>query len=181
MEEEVERPICRTLFRQASHETRLDPTIPTDSDDSEHEDDLCSAPRVVDVLVKQGTAVQTDQSTIAESKKNVADGDATSPTDNENVSSTSESDTGKSDRTGDLRVDQRCTQEKDRPATFHENELRKDVNVSAIGQGKERPATMHNVETVRYKQDDTTHDHHIESVGTLKGKIHKQELKSVYR
>jgi hypothetical protein len=178
MEEEVERPVCRTLFRQASHETRLDPTIPSDSED---EDDLHSRPRVVDVLVKQESSVKTtDQSTTAESKKNVTS-ENTSPTDKENKSSSSKSSTGKSDPTREHRVHQRCTQEKDRPATFHENELRKDVNISVTGEGRERPTTIGSVEIERFKQGDTTYDHQIESVGTLKGKTHKREPESVYR
>jgi hypothetical protein len=174
MEEEVERPVCRALFRQASHETRLNPTAPSDSDDSEYEDNLCSGPRIVDVLVKQGSAVKTpDQPTTVTSKENVTDGDATSPTDNENESGASKNDTRKSDRIGYLRVDHRGTQEKDRPATVHESELRKEVNIPVIAQDKERPTTIHNVETERYKQDDKTHDDQMESVGALKGKIHK--------
>lgn len=178
MDEEVERPVCRTLFRQASHETRLDPTVPSDSDDSENEDDLYSKPRVVDVLVKEGSVVKTpDQSTIAESKV-VRKEHATSPTENKNESNDSESVTEKSDKTSDLRANQRCIQEKDKPTTNHEYEVIKEANVSVIGQDKERPTT-HNAETEIYKQEDTMHDHQMESIGTLKGKIHKQGLKRV--
>nr|CAD7453020.1 unnamed protein product [Timema tahoe] len=56
MGEVVEHPVCRTLFRQSSLETRLTPSLPSDSDDSE--DDL---PRIVDVIVKTPVAPKEEE------------------------------------------------------------------------------------------------------------------------
>jgi hypothetical protein len=166
MEEEVERPVCRTLFRQASEEVRLDPADPSDSEDSEYEDDVHSKPRVIEVLVKTESAVKTkDQSTLVEPNEG-----AISPTNNDNESSTSETETGQLNVTRDHEVDQRRTQEKNRSATFHETELQEQVNISVVEQERQRPETTDQVKTERCKQDDTTHNHQIDSVGTLKGK-----------
>jgi hypothetical protein len=168
MEEEVERPVCRTLFRQASHETRLDPTVPSDPEDSECEDDSYSVPRVVDVLVKPESAVNTGGQSTAVEPTHIIRNEGASPTD-KNESNTSKNETEKLDRTGEHRVDQRYMQ-KDRPATYHESELQEQTYASVVGQKKERPTTISHVETETYEEGRTIHDNQTESVGTLKGK-----------
>jgi len=67
-------------------------------------------------------------------------------------------------------VDEGYSQEQDRPATFHENDFQDDMEVSVVGQEAERPITTHQTETEEFKQEDETHDHQKESVGTLKGR-----------
>jgi hypothetical protein len=177
MEEEVERPVCRTLFRQASHETRLDPTVPSDSEDSECEEDSYSVPRVVDVLVKPESAVNTEgQFTAVEPTQIVRNEDA-SPTDNKNESDTSKNETGKSERTGEHRMDQRYMQG-GRPATYHESELKERTYASVVAQKKGRPTTISHVENERYEHGQTVHDHQPESVGTLKGKYTQTSVKT---
>jgi hypothetical protein len=157
------------LFRQASHETRLDPAVPSDPEDSECEDDSYSVPRVVDVLVKPKSAVNTGGQSTAVEPTLIARNEGASPTDNRNESSTSKYETEKSGRTGGHRVDHRYMQG-DRPATYHESELQERMYASVVGQKKERPTTISHVETERYEEGETIHDHQIESVGTLKGK-----------
>jgi hypothetical protein len=160
MEEEVERPVCRTLFRQASQEIRLDPTVPSDPEDSEGEDDSYSVPRVVNVLIKPESAVHT-----AVEPKHIVRNEGASPTDNKNESSTSKNENEKSDKTGECKVEQRY-----RPATYHENELQEHTYASVVGQKKERPTTISHVDTGTYEEGGTMHDHQTQSVGSLKGK-----------
>jgi hypothetical protein len=169
MEEEVERPVCRTLFRQASHETRLDPTVPSDSEDSECEEDSYSVPRVVHVLVKPDSAVNTGAQSTAVEPTQIVRNEDTSPTVNKNESDTSENETEKSERTGEDRLDQRYMQG-GRPATYHESELREQTYASVVAGKKERPTTISHVENERYEHGEAVHDHQPESVGTLKGK-----------
>jgi hypothetical protein len=167
MEEEVERPVCRTLFRQASHETRLDPIVPSDSDDSECEEDSYSVPRVVDALVKRECAVNTGGQSTAVEPKEIVRNEDTSPTDNNNESGTSKNELEKPERTGEHI---QRSMERNRPATYHESELQEEMYASVVGQKKDRPTTISHVESGRYEQGETVHDHQPESVGTLKGK-----------
>jgi hypothetical protein len=172
MEEEVERPLCRTLFRQASHETRLSPTVPSDPEECESENDLRdhSLPRVVDVIIKKDSEVKTrGQSVAVEPEEDTIDGGA-SQNDNQNEWSLSKHETGKADTVGEHGVDQGYTQEKDRPTTFHEHDFQDERDVPVVGQKTERPIKTLEVETEKFKQDDETQDHPTQSVGTLKGK-----------
>jgi len=182
MEEEVERPVCRTLFRQASHETRLSPNVPSDPEDSEYENeyDEQSLPRVVDVLVKKDSEVKTKEQSVAVEPEEVTTDGGTSQNENKNNSISSKSETEEAVTIAEHGVDEGYSQEQDRPATFHENDFQDDMEVSVVGQETERPITTHQTETEEFKQEDETHDHQKESVGTLKGKeIHASKVKYI--
>jgi hypothetical protein len=182
MEEEVERPVYRTLFRQASHETRLSPTVPSDPEDSEYENEHYEhpLPRVVDVLVKKDSEVKTKgQSVAVEPEKFTIDG-GTSQNENKNNSISSKSETGEAVTIAEHVVDLAYTQEQDRPATFHENDFQDDMDVSVVGQETERPITTHQTTTEEFKQEDETREHQKESVGTLTGKeVHASKVKYI--
>ncbi|KAJ4443894.1 hypothetical protein ANN_05681 [Periplaneta americana] len=149
MDDEVERPVCRTLFRQASQEMHLRPTLPSDSED---EDD--AAPRVVDVLVKtpssQSAADRDDVGSqsaadrVGEGSKSIADrvGEGSQPTaDRDDLSA----------ERNVLQVEQRH-----RPVTFDASRLQPPGDESVQ---RERPVTVG--EEANFQQP--------ESVGTLKG------------
>jgi hypothetical protein len=182
MEEEVERPVSRSLFRQASHETRLSPTVPSDPEDSEYENDCDeeSLPRVVDVLVKKDSGVKTkEQSVAVEPEEVTIDGD-TSQNENKNNSTSSTSKTEEAVTIAEHDVDEGYSQEQDRPATFHENDFKDYTEVSEVGQETEIPITTHQTESEDFKQEDETRDYQTESVGTLKGKeIHASKVKYI--
>jgi len=172
MEEEVERPVCRNLFRQASHETRLSPTLPSDPEDSDYENENHKhpLPRVVGVLYKKDSEVKTKGQSIAVEPEEVTIHDGTSQNESKNNSSSSESETEEAVTIAEHGVDQGYTQEQYRPATFHENDLQDDMGVSVVRQETEGPITTHQTITEESKQEDETHNHPKESVGTLKGK-----------
>ena len=172
MEEEVERPVCRNLFRQASHETRLSPTVPSDPEDSEYENEYYEPllPRVVDVLLKRDIEVKTKGESVAVEPKEVTIDGGTSQNENRNNSSSSKSETGEAVTTAEHVVDLGHAQEQDRPATFHENDFQDYMDVSVVGQETERPIATHQNKTEEVKQEDETHNHQKETVGTLKGK-----------
>jgi hypothetical protein len=182
MEGEVERPVSRTLFRQASHETRLSPTVPSDPEDCECEHDFRehSLPRVVNVLVKKDSEAKTrEQSVAVEPEEATVDG-GTSQDGDKNESSASKHETGKADTIGEHGVNHGHTQEMDRPVTFYENDFQDEMDVSVVGQKTERPITTRTVETEIFKQDDETHDLQKETVGTLKGKeIYVNKVQSI--
>jgi hypothetical protein len=172
MEEQVERPVCRNLFRQASHETRLSPTVPSDSEDSDYENECHenSLPRVVGVLVKKNSEVKTKGQSVAAEPEEVTIDGGTSQNENRNKSSSPNSETGRAVTIAEHGADQGYTQEQDRPATFHENDFQDDIDIPVVGQKTESPITTHQNETEEFKQEDEKHDHQTESVGTLKGK-----------
>jgi hypothetical protein len=172
MEDDVERPLCRTLFRQASHETRLSPTVPSDPEECESENDTYGhpLPRVVDVLVKKQGEVKTRGQFIAKEPQEVITDRSTSQTNNENELSPPRHETGKSDTPEEHGVDHGYTQEKETPTTFQEKEFQDETDVSVFDQKTERPITTQEVESERSKQDDKRRDNETESVGTLKGK-----------
>lgn len=186
MEEEVERPVSRNLFRQASHETRLTPTVPSDPEDSEYENEVYdhSLPRVVDVLFKKGSEVKTKGQSVAAEPEEVTTDGGTSQDGNKNNSSSCKSEAGEAVTIAEHGVDRGYTQEQDSPATLHENDFQDDMDVPVVGQepqfGQEpqRPITTHQTVTEEFKQEDETHDHQKESVGTLKGKeVHASKVK----
>jgi hypothetical protein len=172
MEEVVERPVYRNLFRQASHETRLSPTVPSDSEESDNENEHHQRPlpRIVGVLVKKDIEVKTKGQSVSVQPEEVTADGGTSQNENKNVSSSPKSETEKAVTIAGHGADQGYTQEEDRPATFHENDLQDDMDVSVVGQKTESPITTHQTEIEEFKQEDEKHDHQTESVGTLKGK-----------
>jgi hypothetical protein len=172
MEEEVERPVCKTLFRQASHETRLSPTVPSDPEecDGENENPGQTLPRVVDVLVKKDSEVKTKEQSVAVEPQEVTADGGTSQNENENKPSSSKSETGEAVTIAQHCVDQGYTQEQDRPASFYENDFQNEMDFSVVGQKTERPVTTHQTESEEFKQEDEAYDHQTESVGMLKGK-----------
>jgi len=172
MEDEVERPVYRNLFRQASHETRLSPTVPSDPEDSDYENEPHehSLPRIVGVIVKKGSEVKTKGPSVAVEPKAVTTDGGTSQNENKNNWSSSRSETGEAVTIAEHGVDQGYTQEQDRPATFHENDFQDCMDVSVVGQETERPITTHQNITEEFKKEDETHNDQNESVGTLKGK-----------
>jgi len=179
MEVEVERPVSRTLFRQASHETRLSPSIPSDPEESEYENEYYEhyLPRVVDVLVKKDSEVNTKGQCIAVEPEEVTTDGGTSQNENKNNSSSCKSEAGEAVTTAEHGVDQGYTQERDRPATFYDNDLQDDMDVPVVVQEPERPITTHQIVTEEFRQEDETRDHQKESVGTLKGKeVHANEV-----
>jgi hypothetical protein len=172
MEEEVERPVSRNLFRQASHETRLSPTVPSDPEDSEYENEYYehSLPRVVDVLFKKDSQVKTKGQSVAVEPEEVTIDGGTSQGENKNNPSSSKSEAAEAVTIAEHDVDQGSTQEQDRPTSFYENDFQDDMDVPVVGQETERPTTTHQTVTEEFKQEDVTHDHQKESVGTLTGK-----------
>jgi hypothetical protein len=182
MEEEVERPVFRNLFRQASHETRLSPTVPSDPEDSEYENEYYehSLPRVVGVIVKKDSEVKTEgQSVVVEPEEVTIDGGA-SQNENDNNSSSSESEPEEEVTIAEQGVDQGYTQEQDRPPTSHENDFQDDMDVTVVSQETEEPITTHQTTTEEFKQEGETHNHQKESVGTLKGKeVHANKVKYI--
>lgn len=172
MAEEVERPVCRKLFRQASHETRLSPTVPSDSEDSDHENENYehSLPRIVGVIFKKRSEVKSQRESVAVEPEEVTIDGGTSQDENKHNSSSSESEAEESVTIAEHGVEQGYMQEQDRPATFYENDFPDDMDVSVVSQETQRPITTLQTVTEDFKQEDETHGHQIESVGTLKGK-----------
>jgi len=182
MEVEVERPVSRNLFRQASHETRLSPTVPSDPEDSEYENECYehSLPRIVGVLVKKDSEVKTKGQSVAVEPQEVTTNGGTSQNEIKNTSSPCRSEAGEAVTVAEHGVDQRYTQGQDRPASFYENDLQDDMDVPVVGQEPDRPIATHQTVTEEFKQEDETRDHQTESVGTLKGKkVHASKVKYI--
>jgi hypothetical protein len=182
MEEEVERPVCRNLFRQASHETRLSPTVPSDPEDSEYEHEHYehSLPRIVGMIVKKDSEVKTKGQSVAVEPEAVTTDGGTSQNENKNNSSSSKNETGEVVTVAEHGVDQGYTQEQERPATVYDNDFQDDMDVSVVGQETERPITTHQTITEEFKEEDETHNHQKESVGTLTGKeVHASKVKYI--
>lgn len=182
MEVEVERPVSRNLFRQASHEMRLSPIVPSDPEDSEYENEYYehSLPRIVDVLVKKDSEVKTKGQSVAVEPEEVTTDGGASQNENTNISSSCKSEAGEAVTITEHGVDQGNSQEQGRPATFYDNDFQDDMDVPVFDQEPEKPITTHQTVTEEFKQEDETHDHQIESVGTLKGKkVHASKVKFI--
>jgi hypothetical protein len=182
MEEVVERPLHRNLFRQVSHETRLTPSVPSDSEESDYENEHYerSLPRVVGVLIKKDCEVKTNGRSVTVQPEEVTTDGGTSQNENKNTSSSPKSETEKAVTIAAHGADQDYTQEEDIPATFHENDFQDDMDVSVVGQKTESPITTHQTEIEEFKQEGEKHDHQTLSVGKLTGKeIRASKVKNI--